>query len=1078
MASQDDQSDHGGEGPEIAILFVVVAFFIGTLSRQMLGKIKVPYTVVLLVIGIGLGSLEHGTHRGLGALGQSIRMWSKINPNLILFVFLPALLFDSSFSMEFHQIKRCIIQMLLLAVPGVIISTVCLALVHHCVFPYGWNWSISLLLGGLLSATDPVAVVALLKDLGASKKLNTIIDGEALMNDGTAMVVFELFHQMAMGKHFSPGDVIEFLSKVSLLALGLGLIIGMITVLWLGFIFNDTVMEITLTFTASYFAFFLAQSVAEVSGVLAVMTVGMFLAAFARTAFRGESQQAMHHFWNMVAYFANTIIFLLSGVVIAENILRSQSLIEARDWGYLVLLYLFVQLSRALVVAVLYPGLRYYGYGLSLKEATVLVWAGLRGAVALALSLSVNVSGNVSEITRAKFVFFTGGVVFLTLTINGTTTQFLLRFLRMEKTTDTKRLVLEHVMHDMNMKAVEAYEELGEDEELGPADMTTVYKYIGCLNQFGRGHHPHGLAPNVEDSRSIQLQDTRLRFLNGVQAAYWQMLEEGRISENAALLLMQSVDEALDGVAKQEELSDWTGLRPYVHIPKYLKLLQSKRPFFPQKLVHYLVVERLELGCYVTAAFLRAHVYVRRHIRDFIGETEVTKAVIKESEDEELEAKRFLEDIRLTFSQVLRVVKTKQVVHAILVRLHDYIRSLEKSGLLEEKETVQLSDAIQLELKKLLRKPPTVKIPKGSQVLRDHPFIAALPDHIQAQLVSCAKQCLKLRGNVICEEGSRADGLWLIANGVVKWSKRNLDKNRSLHPVFAHGSTLGLYEVLMGMPYLCELTADSVVQCFFLEASKVLSICRSEPRLEHYFWQESTLAISKIILPETFELLAMHELRLVFESSSTTVSCLRGEVVELRPGETALLVDGFIKRDESDEIIAAPSAVVCPHRASLQASDGIYYGSVLDVVARSRLIIIRCDLFTATSSMSLLPRRSSLGRDSFIQRARMSSFDRKPRSGRARSFATFFQPNIQRKKSSTSQIRPEQQQEKPAAYLSLHETQLASLPSIPVSAHLAPLRTQNRRNDRAASRDSSDASDDEHIVEIESPSGLSFNNVF
>jgi NhaP-type Na+/H+ or K+/H+ antiporter len=120
----------------------------------------------------------------MGKLGAGIRIWANINPDLLLAVFLPALLFESSFSMEIHQIKKCMAQMVLLAGPGVLISTFFLGSALKLTFPYNWNWKTSLLLGGLLSATDPVAVVALLKELGASKKLSTIIEGESLMNDG------------------------------------------------------------------------------------------------------------------------------------------------------------------------------------------------------------------------------------------------------------------------------------------------------------------------------------------------------------------------------------------------------------------------------------------------------------------------------------------------------------------------------------------------------------------------------------------------------------------------------------------------------------------------------------------------------------------------------------------------------------------------------------------------------------------------------------------------------------------------------------------------------------------------------
>ncbi|KAL0296529.1 UNVERIFIED_CONTAM: Sodium/hydrogen exchanger 7 [Sesamum radiatum] len=402
---EEETSASSSGSPTDAVIFVGISLVLGIASRHALRGTRVPYTVALLVLGIGLGALEYGTKHRLGKIGDGIRLWANIDPDLLLAVFLPALLFESSFSMEVHQIKRCIMQMFLLAGPGVLISTFCLGAALKLAFPYNWSWKTSLLLGGLLSATDPVAVVALLKELGASKKLSTIIEGESLMNDGTAIVVYQLFYRMVRGWSFNWGAVIKFLTQVSLGAVGLGLAFGIASVLWLGFIFNDTVIEISLTLAVSYVAYFTAQEGLDVSGVLTVMTLGMFYSAVARTAFKGESQQSLHHFclsalrirssrsWEMVAYIANTLIFILSGVVIAESILQNDSIFRTHEhsWGYLFLLYVFVQVARVVVVAVLFPFLQYFGYGLDWKEAIILVWSGLRGAVALSLSLSVMV---------------------------------------------------------------------------------------------------------------------------------------------------------------------------------------------------------------------------------------------------------------------------------------------------------------------------------------------------------------------------------------------------------------------------------------------------------------------------------------------------------------------------------------------------------------------------------------------------------------------------------------------------------------------------------------------------------------
>ncbi|XVE74580.1 hypothetical protein DITRI_Ditri12bG0028700 [Diplodiscus trichospermus] len=349
---------------------------LGIACRHLLRGTRVPYTVALLIIGVALGSLGN-----------------SIDPDLLLAVFLPALLFESAFSMEVHQIKRCMAQMLLLAGPGVLISAFCLGSSLKLTFPYEWNWTTSLLLGGLLSATGPVPVVALLKELGAGKKLSTIIEGESLMNDGIAIVVYQLFHKMVVDQSFNWGAIIEFLAKVSLGAVGIGFAFGIVSALWLGFIFNDKVIEIALTLAVSYIAYFTAQQGVGVSGILAVMTLGIICAAFAKTAIEGDGQQRLHHFWELVAYIANTLIFILSGVIIAEGILHNDRIFEN---GF--------QSARVIVTS----------------------------------ECSSDSSPNISSETGSLFIFFTGGIVFLTLVLNGSTAQFILHFLDMDKLSTAK----------------------------------------------------------------------------------------------------------------------------------------------------------------------------------------------------------------------------------------------------------------------------------------------------------------------------------------------------------------------------------------------------------------------------------------------------------------------------------------------------------------------------------------------------------------------------------------------------------------------------------------------------------------
>ncbi|KAI3997205.1 hypothetical protein MKX01_009049 [Papaver californicum] len=935
------------------IVFFGLCMVLGISTRHLIHGTKVPYTVALLVIGIGLGSLEFGTNLHLGKLGVGIRLWASINADLLLAVFLPAILFEGSFLMEVHQIKKCIGQMLILAGPGVLISTFCLGSALKLAFPYNWSWKTSLLLAGLLTATDPVAVVALLKGLGASKELTTIIDGESMMNDGVAVVVYQLFYRMVLGESFSFGDITKYLIQVSLGAVGVGLAFGVVSVFWLGFIFNDTVIEISLTLAVSYLAYFTAQDGAGVSGILAVMTLGMFYSAFTRTGFKGNNQQSLHHFWEMVSYIGNTLIFILSGVIISESVLHSGNnfMKHETSWGYLVLLYVLVQVSRALVVGTLYPFLHYFGYGLDWKEAIVLVWSGLRGVVALSMALSVKRASDNSAFlnrdTGALFLFFTSGIVFLTIIVNGSTTSFVLHFLGMNKPSTTKKCILEHTRHEMMNKALEAFGGLEDDEELGPIEWHTVKKYLSCLNNLEEDHvHPHSGSNNE------------------IQAAYWGMLHDGRIAQNTATTLLGSVNEAIDLVS-HDSLCDWKVIKSHVHFPSHYRLLQMS--IFPRKLATYLTVDRLEFACYMCAAFLRAHRTARRRLHDFMGDSEIVSLVINESESEGAEARNFLEEVRATVPQVLHAVKIRQATYAVLKHLSEYVENLKKVGTLEDKEMIHLHDSVQTDLEKVFKNPPLAKMPKIDDMLRVHPLLSALPSTACLQLEDSTKLLTILRGIAICREGTLSDGIWLVSNGVVKWESNNIRNKDSLHPTFSHGSSLGLYEVLSGKPYICDLITDSVVYCFFVRSEMILSLLKVDPAVEDILWQESVVVIAKLLLPQIFEKMVMQDLRsLVMERSDMNIYT-RGDIIEISPHSIGFLLEGFVTTiTDQEEMITSPGVLLPIYGdlsfLSLETSGSkaasIYHqGTSYQIATRARVIIF--DMATVEADLQLQRRTSS-----------------------------------------------------------------------------------------------------------------------
>ena len=430
----------GGHDYLYGLFFLIVALVIGAATRHFLQKIPLPFTVLLLLIGLAMGALNraYGPHGGHGHDGHSEHatgLWAKfidtlsgaitwggnLDGHLILYVFLPILIFEAGFALDVHTFKKSFLNAFYLAGPGIVSATVMTGLAFFgLVQVFGgdggvladWNceagafiWLASMLFGAVVSATDPVAVVALLKELGASKKLGTLIEGESLLNDGTAIVAFVLLIGVVTGAEVFTGTG-SFLGSAAVgfgqigAAGGLiGVFLGLIAILWVRKVFNDPMIEITVVLVTSYAVFFICEHFFHVSGVLGLVALGIVMAGVGRTRISPEVEHFMHEFWELVAFVANVIIFIVVGVVIAQNANPT-----GMDFAILGLVYLAIHVVRAINMGTFYPLMKRAGYGLPGKDAVVVWWGALRGAIGLALALVVY-----SEQFRYEFKVSEGG---------------------------------------------------------------------------------------------------------------------------------------------------------------------------------------------------------------------------------------------------------------------------------------------------------------------------------------------------------------------------------------------------------------------------------------------------------------------------------------------------------------------------------------------------------------------------------------------------------------------------------------------------------------------------------------------
>lgn len=160
--------------------------------------------------------------------------------------------------------------------------------------------------------------VALLKELGASPRLGTLIEGESLLNDGTAIVLFTVLLEIVKGVDHDGASITKLSAQLVLGGVALGLLWSVVTIFWLSRVIDDRYVEITITLSSAYLLFFVAENVAEVSGVLSLVTLGGAFAAYGRTQISAAVKHDMHVFWTMITYHGNTLVFLFAGVIMAK----------------------------------------------------------------------------------------------------------------------------------------------------------------------------------------------------------------------------------------------------------------------------------------------------------------------------------------------------------------------------------------------------------------------------------------------------------------------------------------------------------------------------------------------------------------------------------------------------------------------------------------------------------------------------------------------------------------------------------------------------------------------------------------
>jgi len=500
---------------------VIVLLLVVSLVAIGVRRLRIPYTVALVVAGLFI------------AISSPLKV--QLTPQLILALFVPPLVFEAAFHLHFGELRRTLSPILMLAVPGVILSTLIVGGLLAWLTPLGLP--AALLFGALISATDPLAVVALFRSLGVPKRLGLVVEAESLLNDGTSIVVFNLVLVVALSGQFSLAQGLADFVRVAAGGLLVGGIFGWLVSRLIARI-DDYLIETTLTTVLAFGAYLLADRL-QVSGVLGVVAAGLICGNIGPRGMSPTTRIVLVNFWEYVAFLASSLVFLLIGLEVNVPAL-------AANWQPALWAVAAVLAARAVVVyGLTWLTNRWLAEPVPRRWQHVLAWGGLRGAISLALALSLPLALP----QRDRLLAMAFGVVLFTLLVQATTMRPLIRALHIVTRGEAQD---EYEVRQARLMAGRAAEKrldsLHQDgllstpawEKLKPALAEHLAGLSDAVRQVMRDR------PALE---AEELNTVRCELLRSERSALLDLLHDGVISETVFESLTAEVDGALSQAA-------------------------------------------------------------------------------------------------------------------------------------------------------------------------------------------------------------------------------------------------------------------------------------------------------------------------------------------------------------------------------------------------------------------------------------------------------------------------------------------------------------------------------------------------
>ncbi|MGY6277003.1 cation:proton antiporter [Methylomonas sp. MgM2] len=794
------------------LLFTILSFL--TLAMVVAGTgryLKLPYTVLLVLLGVTTNLLAP-----LSAFAESIQNF-RLTHDLVLFVFLPALIFESALGLNARALLKDLVPVLIMAIPGMLVSAGLVSL--GLAISLEIDPIVALLFGALISATDPVAVIALFHELGAPKRLTVLVEGESLFNDATAIVLFNILLGFVLSGQFVPEASLTALADFGRVFLG-GIVVGIA----IGVLVSELIVRlknsergvlIVLTLIMAYLSFIVAEEGFHVSGVMSVLSAAISLTILGFPRLTGESEHSIRETWSVMVLIFNSLLFIMLGLSVDVFSL-------AEYWQAILWAALAVSIARAVSVYGLIP-ITTCCFALpkiKLASRHIMWWGGLKGGLAIAIVLSIpDTVADKQLLTELTF-----GVVLISLLLNASTIRPLIHRLKIDRLTDEEWLELQQGMSQIK-SATE--------------DVLQYFSRLHLLDSYMQSSVVSALQKKLPERSADLSEDERLKqiHLHAVQAEEEELLrlhDIGLVNYYTYLNFRDilSKDKAKSVAELITTTTPISVVNPFLRFEMTVIKFLSKYDWTLSLLIRYQSIRFSNLIRHDIAGVLMAHkaLSALKHAEPTMSGEKFS--IIRKIYQDRLHRRQGrLIHLGETFPDFYQQYECRLFQEVALLHSLKLLAEEHDRGKLSTKVFRRLELRLQDALKQLPHVTASLSLANRDNWLDSVPLFSGLPQEVVRKLANSAHYVSFLPGDTLFNEGDTGDSVYVLVSGTVNVFQRDAQGNSGHIAELRPGSFIGEHALSERAVRTATVRAKTYITLLRLTSGEVIELAKAAPDL-------------------------------------------------------------------------------------------------------------------------------------------------------------------------------------------------------------------------------------------------------